>query len=111
MVYETYRADAENPYASGYVRETRSASSDRADPEEEELERLGSEIINHEPDIPDETQGLVNNPLYIDNDEHWAEAVKPPDSNIKDILIIGKVRLPFGLSSLLIRACVPDSTG
>ena len=88
VVYETYQADAERPYASGYVPETRWVPVDRAGPEEE-LER---EIINCEPDTPDETQGLVNNPQYIDNDEHWADAVKQPDFGIKDILITGRVR-------------------
>jgi len=111
VVYETYQADAEKPYASGYIPEIRWVSVDRAGPEEEELERLGSEIINREPDTPDETQGLVNNPQYIDNDEHWADVVKQPDFGIKDILITGRVRLPFSLSSLLIRACVPDGAG
>ena len=111
VVYETYQADAEKPYASGYIPETRWVSGYRAGPEEEELERLGSEIINDEPDTPDETQGLADNQQYIDNDEHWAGEVKHPDSGIKDILITGRVRLPFSLSSLLIRACVPDSAG
>ena len=100
VVYETYQADAEKPYASGYVPETRWVSGDRADREEEELERLGSEIINHEPDTADETQGFVGAPQYIDSDEHWADAVKQPDSGIKDILITGRVRRPFSLSSL-----------
>jgi len=111
VVYETYHADAEKPYASGYVPEMRWVSGGRAGPGEEELERLGSEIINREPDTPDETQGLVYNPQYIDNDEHWADAVKQPDFGIKDILITGRVRLPCSSSSLLIRACVPDSIG
>ena len=107
VVYETYRTDAENPYASGYVRETRWVSGDGADP----LEQLGPDVIDREPGIPDGSQGPVNNPPHIDNDEHWANTVKRPDSDIKDILITGAVRLPFSLSSLLIRACVPDSIG
>ena len=111
VAYETYRTGAGNPYASGYVRETRWVSGDRTDPEKEELEQLGSRMINREPDIPDGAQGLVDDPPYIDNDEHWEGTLKRPDSDIKDILITGTVRLPFGLSSFLIRGCVPDSIG
>ena len=111
VVYETCQADPEKPYASGYVPEKRWVSCGRADPEEEKLERLESEIVNREPDTADETQGWVNNPQYIDNDGHWADVVKQPDSGIKDILITGRVRRPFSLSSLLIRACVPDGAG
>ena len=70
-------------------------SPDRADPEEEKLEQLGAEIINDEPEIPDETQGLVDNPSYIDNDDQWSDTAEHLDSDIRDIIITGKVRLAF----------------
>ena len=67
-VYETYRTGAENPYVSGFVPEVRWVAGNEANPEEDELMQLEAEITNNEPDSPDETQGLVNNPSYIDND-------------------------------------------
>jgi len=92
-VYQTYRVGAENPYASGYVQGMRWIPGDRAHSEEEELERIEAEIIN-EPVIPDETQGLVNDPSYIDGDE-YRDTVEHLDSGIRDIIITGTVRLAF----------------
>lgn len=109
-VYETYRTGFENPYASGYVRERRWVLDSETDLEEE-LEQLQSGIVTGEPDAPDETQGLANSPLYIDEDERLSDTVEHLDSDIRDILITGTVRPAFSSSSLLIRACVPDSIG
>ena len=94
MVYDTYRTDTEHPYASGYVHEGRWVSGDRVDSEEEELEQLAAEIINNGPDIQDETQGLVDNPSYIDDDE-WQDTVEHRHSGIGDIMITGTVRPAF----------------
>lgn len=116
MVYQTYRVGAENPYASGFVQETRWVSGDAVDSDDlgdsddEELEQPRAEIINNEPGIPDETQGLDNNPSYIDDDE-VEDTVKHRDSGIRDIMITGMVRLVFISRSPLIRACVPTSIG
>ncbi|KAF9648741.1 hypothetical protein BDM02DRAFT_3186850 [Thelephora ganbajun] len=99
-VYQTYRVDAKNPYASGHVPETRWVSDDGADSEEEELEQLEAEITNNEPDIPDETQGLVNNPSYIDDDDQWEDTVEHRDSGIRDIIVTGT-----SLPMRALRAC------
>lgn len=110
-VYETYRTDAENPYASGYIREMRWVPGERADLEEDELEQPETEIGDNEPDDPDETQGLANNPSYIDDDDQLVDTVEQLDSDIRDIIITGRVRPAFSSWSLLIRAWVPVSTG
>lgn len=108
-MYETYRPGAENPYTSGFVQETRWVSDDGAE-SDDELEQLQDEIINDEPDTPDETQGLVNNPSYIDSDD-WEDTVEHRDSGIRDIVITGTVRFTFISYPPLIRACVPISIG
>ena len=95
-VYETYRTDAESPYASGYVHGTGSVSSDEFDSYEENLEQFQAEIINREQDTSDETQGLANSPSYIDDDDS-ADGVEHRDSGIRDIMITGTVRLAFSL--------------
>ena len=93
-VYQTYRADAKNPYASGYVHEADWDSDDGDYSEEEELGQPEAEITNNEPDIPDETQGLENHPSYVD-DEEYIDTVEHVDSGIRDILITGTVSLAF----------------
>jgi hypothetical protein len=90
-VYETYRIDAKHPYVSGYAPETRWVPGDGADPEE--TEQFEEEIVD-EQDIPDETQGLVDNPIYVD-DGQWEDTVEHLDSGITDILVTGTVRLAF----------------
>ena len=90
MVYQTYRADAVNPYACGHVREMRWIPTDRARPRDR-LAQLEAEIINLEPEGPDETQGLVDNPSYIDNDDRPHDTVGHLESGIRDIIITGTV--------------------
>ena len=90
-VYETYRIDAEHPYVSGYIPEVRWVPGDEADPGEPE--QLEGEIVN-EQDVPDETQGLVDNPSYVDEGQ-WEDTAEHRDSGITDILITGTVRLAF----------------
>lgn len=107
MEYQTYRTGVENPYASGYVQEPYWFSDDRVDPEEEELARLEAQITHNEPESQDETQGLVDNPSYIDNDDQWHDTVEHRSSGIKDIIITGTVRLIFNYYSLPIRALCP----
>ena len=102
-MYQTYRTDAENPYVSGYIREGRWVRGKEQD-SEEELDQLEADTINHEPESPDETQGLVNDPSYIDNDDQWEDTVQHLDSDIRDIMITGKVRPAFSLWSLPMRA-------
>ena len=94
-VYETYRTDAEYPYASGYTHGTGSVSSDEPDSDEDNLEKFQAEIINREPDTSDETQGLANSPSYIDDDDNLVDTVEHLDSGIRDIMITGTVCLAF----------------
>lgn len=97
-VYETYRTDAEHPYVSGYVPETE--SDDEVDSEsseeasEDTSEELQAETDDNEPDIREETQGLENDQLYVDEDG-WEDTVEHSDSGIRDIIITGTVRLQF----------------
>lgn len=95
VTYETYRTDTEHPYVSGYVPETDWFSEDEADTNgadtDEDLGQFEAGIINSGPDVTDETQGLANNPSYIDDDE-WSDTVEHLDSGIKDIIITGTVR-------------------
>ena len=104
-VYQTYRTDAENPYASGHVQEMRWCSDHRANPEEEVLAQLEAQITNKVSESPDETQGLVNNPSYIDNDDRWDDKVEHLDSGIRDIIITGTVRLAFNSYSPMRALC------
>lgn len=94
MVYQTYRTNAEKPYASGYVPEGRWIPGNGPNPGEAELEQLRTQYINY-PVAQDETQGLVNNPTYIDNDDEWEDTAEHLDSGIRDIMITGTVRLEF----------------
>lgn len=75
------------------------------------LEEPGAEVVDEEPSIPDETQGLVNNPTYVDDDDHWQDVVQHRYSGIHDIIVTGTVRLefsslPFDAGSLYLS--VPD---
>lgn len=101
-MYQTYRTNTENPYASGYVREMRWVPGNTSDSEDE------TEI---EPETPDETQGLVNNPTYIDDDDEWEDTAEHLDSDIRDIIITGTVRLAFNPWSLPMRALRPCQPG
>jgi hypothetical protein len=82
-------------------------SDDRTDSEEEELAQLAAEITNNEPESPDETQGLVDNPTYLDNDDRWHDTVEHLDSGIRDIIVTGKVCLAFNSYFLPIPALHP----
>lgn len=93
-MYQTYRVGAENPYASGYAQDMSWIPGGGVGPEQEELEQLEAEFINNGTEIPDETQGLANNPSYID-DEEWNDTVEHRDSGIRDIIITGTVCLAF----------------
>ena len=93
-MYETYRTNAEHPYVSQYDPEEDNPSSDESDSTEEELQQAGEETINNDrPSIPDEVQGLVNDPSYVYDDD-WEETVEHIDSGISDIIVTGTVRLP-----------------
>jgi len=84
------------------------SSDDRVNPEEDKLAQLAAQITNKEPEShPDETQGLVNNPSYIDNDDQWEGAVEHLSSGIRDIVITGKVRLAPNAHFLPMRALCP----
>ena len=91
-MYDTYRIDAETPYASGYAVEDRWVPGDAAG-EEDELEEPEAEIVNGEPEVPDEIQGSENDPSYIDEDGE--DTVEHRDSGIRDIMITGTVRPAF----------------
>lgn len=107
-VYQTYRTDAENPYASGFVQESYLSSDDRVNPEEDKLAQLAAQITNKEPEpYPDETQGLVDSPSYIDNDDQPEDAVEHLSSGIRDIVITGRVRLAHNSHSLPMWALCP----
>ena len=94
MVYQTYQADAGNPYAPGDIREMRWVPANRVRPRDG-LAQLEAEIINLEPEDPDETQGLVDNPSYIDNDYRSHDTVEHLEPGIRDIIITGTVSGSF----------------
>jgi hypothetical protein len=109
-VYQTYRTDALRTLTlldtfqkwigspmTGLTRKKKSWTARR------------SEITNNEPDTPDETQGLVDNPTYLDNDDRWHDTVEHLDSGIRDIISLER----YVLHSILIFSrsglCMPVS--
>lgn len=107
-VYQTYRTDAEHPYVSGYVPEQYSDDSDSSSGGSSG--RSQEVTVGNEPNIPGETQGLVNSPSYVDDDDQWHDHTEYNYSGIQDIIVTGTVRLEFSSWPLPMRSFLRTST-